>query len=209
MSSYHVIRQGEHLSKIASDNGFSDIRTIWDHPENAELKEKRQNPNVLYPGDRVFIPDMETKVESGATEQRHSYRYHGSTLMLRIVVKDIEDEPIADTDCELLVGLNSYPLTTDGDGMIEQQIPMTATGGMLSIQDMEIPLEIGHLDPIEEVTGWQARLNNLGYYTGPIGEADEEQIRLGVEEFQCDNGLTVDGVCGQNTQNKLKEVHGC
>jgi N-acetylmuramoyl-L-alanine amidase len=93
--------------------------------------------------------------------------------------------------------------------MIEQQIPMTATGGMLTIQDMEIPLEIGHLDPIEEVTGWQARLNNLGYYTGPIGEADEEQVRLGVEEFQCDNGLSVDGVCGQNTQNKLKEVHGC
>jgi len=29
-----------------------------------------------------------------------------------------------------------------------------------------------------------------------------------VEEFQCDNGLTVDGDCGPNTQAKLKEVHG-
>jgi murein L,D-transpeptidase YcbB/YkuD len=38
---------------------------------------------------------------------------------------------------------------------------------------------------------------------------DKERIRLAVEEFQCDHGLKVDGVGGPDTQNKLKEVHGC
>jgi Putative peptidoglycan binding domain/LysM domain len=209
MAKYHIVKQGEYLSKIASENGFSDYHTLWNHSENAELKQKRQNPNVLYPGDRLFIPDMETKEESGATAQRHRFRYLGSPLMLRIVVKDVEDEPITDTDCELIVGLTSYKLTTDGEGLIEQRIPISATSGKLTIQDMEIPLQIGYLDPIEEVTGWQARLNNLGYYAGPLDQVDEERIRLAVEEFQCDHGLKVDGVGGPDTQNKLKEVHGC
>jgi hypothetical protein len=34
------------------------------------------------------------------------------------------------------------------------------------------------------------------------------QFRSAVEEFQCDNQLTVDGKCGPNTQAKLKAVHG-
>jgi hypothetical protein len=30
-----------------------------------------------------------------------------------------------------------------------------------------------------------------------------------VEEFQCDNSLTVNGICGPNTQAGLKQVYGC
>lgn len=209
MPKVHVVRQGEYLSKIASENGFSSHKAIWDHPENAELKNKRGNPNVLFPGDRIFIPDKEIKEEPCAGEQRHRFRYHGEVLMLRIVVKDAEDQPIADTSCELRLGLTKYPLTTDSNGRIEQRIPMNATSGKLTIQDTEIPLEIGRLDPVEEPTGWQSRLHNLGYNAGPMGCIKEQRIRLAVEEFQCDFGLKVDGDCGPNTQAKLKEIHGC
>jgi len=209
MATFHVVRQGECLSKIAAEKGFPDYTKIWDHPENAELKEKRKNPNILYPGDRVFIPDMETKEESASTEQRHRFRYSGSPLKLRMVLKDAEDEPIANTECVLQVGLERYELMTDGNGQVEQEIPRNATQGKLTIQGMEIVLKIGHLDPIEELTGWQARLNNLGYYAGDLGTVDEDQLRSAIEEFQCDYGLQVDGDCGINTQKKLKEIYGC
>ena len=113
------------------------------------------------------------------------------------------------TECELRVGLTCYKLATDGEGRIEKRIPISATSGKLTIQGMVFPFQIGYLDPIDEVTGCQARLNNLGYYAGPLGQADDKRIRLAVEEFQCDHGLKVDGVCGPNTLSKLKEVHGC
>lgn len=209
MATFHKIKQGEYLSKVAAKYGFADYRVIWDHPDNAELKQRRQNPNVLYPGDRLFIPDKGLREESCATDQRHRFRFQGQTLMLRIVIKDAEDQPVANTQCELLVELTAYQLTTDSDGRVEQRIPVTAKSGKLTILDMKIPLQIGKLDPVEEVTGWQARLNNLGYKAGPIGSAEEEQIRSAIEEFQCDYGLEVDGDCGPNTQAKLKEVHGC
>ena len=57
MARYYTVRQGDYLSKISSENGFFDHTIIWNHPNNAELKEKRQNPSVLYPGDQLFIPD--------------------------------------------------------------------------------------------------------------------------------------------------------
>src|SRR5262249_8508870 len=81
------------------------------------------------------------------------------------------------------------------------------------LDDVVIPIKVGHLDPVEEVSGQQARLNNLGYFAGPLeGKTEEENQALflsAIEEFQCDHGLRVDGICGPQTQAKLKEVHGC
>src|SRR5260370_36720170 len=65
MTIQHTVTQGEHLSRIAKRYGFSDHRTIWDHARNAALKQEHQNPNVLFPGDQLFIPDREQKIEAG------------------------------------------------------------------------------------------------------------------------------------------------
>jgi len=213
----YKVKQGDYLSKIAKQHGLADYLTIWNHPNNAELKNKRKNPNVLYPGDVLFIPDKEEKVESGETEQRHRFKLKGEPLMLRIVFKDYNDKPIANMEVDLHVEGNVYPLTTDSKGMIEKEIPATAEKGRLVFKDPEspfdeMPLKIGHLDPIENVSGWKARLNNLGYNAGPIDDEMTEQLRSAIEEFQCDyfkDLSQVDGECGPNTQAKLKEVHGC
>ena len=200
---------------IALKYGFADYRTIWDHPENASLKQKRQNPNILFPGDRLFIPDKKEKEESGSTEQHHRFVRKAQKLMLRIVARDLSDDPIANAPCELIVDTRSFKLTTDGNGKIEQEIDKDAQRGQLTIKDPKgatdiiIEFKIGHLDPVEEVTGQQARLNNLGYNAGEVGRADPYQFRSAVEEFQCDHKLKVDGDCGPQTQAKLKEVHGC
>jgi N-acetylmuramoyl-L-alanine amidase len=81
------------------------------------------------------------------------------------------------------------------------------------INEILIPIKIGHLDPVDELSGQQARLNNLGYFAGPFEEKSEEENKTmflsAVEEFQCDHSLVVDGKCGPNTQAKLKQVHGC
>ena len=213
MANYKV-KQGDYLSKIAKQHGLADYLTIWDHPENAKLKEKRQNPNVLYPGDVIFIPEKEGKTDSGETEQKHRFKTKGKTLMLRIVFRDFNDRPVKNTECDLLIDGKVYSLTTDSDGMIKQRIPATAEVGMIIFKDPQvpfdqIPIKIGHLDPIEEITGWQARLNNLGYNAGTLDYPDEEQIRMAVGRFQADHGLEVDGICGEKTQKKLREVYGC
>jgi N-acetylmuramoyl-L-alanine amidase len=65
------------------------------------------------------------------------------------------------------------------------------------------------LDPLDEGSGWRVRLNNLGYDAGESDDADNPRLRSAIEEFQCDYDLTVDGICGPQTQAKLLERHGC
>ncbi|MCG2747202.1 MAG: peptidoglycan-binding protein [Desulfobulbaceae bacterium] len=211
----YKVKQGDHLAKIAKNFGFSDYRTIWDHPQNAELKKKRENPHVLCPGDKVFIPVKEVKEESGATEQRHRFKWHGQQLKLRLRLLDFDNQPLADTDCTLHVEGKARELTTDGDGRIEETIPATAQDAVLIFKDPLVPfdlntcIKIGHLDPVEEVSGQKERLSNLGYFYSRDDGREEERFNYAVQEFQCDHDLAIDGICTPVTQAKLKKVHGC
>ena len=214
MGSYYSVLQGDHLSKIAKDNGFTDYTILWDHPNNSDLKKLRQNPNVLLPGDDVFVPDMEQKQESGATDKKHTFTVDKKTLKLRLVLEDIYEKPIAGAQCALLVGDQTFQLTSDSNGKLEQEIPLDAQDGALTIRgdqtpfaDFPIFLKIGSLDPVDELSGQVARLTNLGYFPGD--GADDQAFESAVEEFQCDHGLKVDGDCGTNTQAKLLQIHGC
>ena len=215
MGSYYTVVQGDHLSKIAKENGFPDYHIIWDHPNNADLKKKRDNPNVLNPGDQLFIPDMEEKQESGATEKRHTFVVKREPLKLRLVLEDSEKKPIANAQYALLVEGTVTQGTTDAQGHIEQEIPQDAQEGTLVLRGegipfrgVPIPIKIGHLDPVEEVSGQVARLKNMGYCAADVAE-DDDALESAVKAFQRDHGLTVDGKCDPSTQARLKKVHGC
>ncbi|HSR13565.1 MAG TPA: peptidoglycan-binding protein [Thermodesulfobacteriota bacterium] len=213
----YTVKQGDTLPKIAAKHGFQDYQTICNHPQNSTLKKKRQNPNILYPGDKVFIPEKDGKEVSGGTDQKHTFKRKGKPLILRIKLVDMRNKPLAGADCELHIEGNVYCLTSDSQGRIEHEIPPSAEDGRLVVKNPAappegIPIRIGHLDPIEEVSGWKARLNNLGYNAGPIDDKETEPLRSAVEEFQIDHfkdPAQVDGKCGPKTQAKLKEVHGC
>src|SRR5690606_17426642 len=52
----HRVAQGECLSTIAHRFGLESWKVLWDHPENAPLRERRKSPHVLLPGDVVAVP---------------------------------------------------------------------------------------------------------------------------------------------------------
>jgi hypothetical protein len=69
MSTEYIVVSGDYLSKIAKRFGFDDWRTIYNHPDNAAFRAKRPNPNLIYPGDRLMIPDMIAAISvAGAIE---------------------------------------------------------------------------------------------------------------------------------------------
>src|SRR5262245_7349730 len=215
MAGYRTVKQGDHLSSIAKEAGFSDYRTIWNHPNNADLKGRRRNPNVLYPGDQIFVPDRETREESCATDRKHKFLVRAPTLMLRLVLEDELGQAVANTPCDLTLGSRDLRVTTDRAGRFEVPISPDVRHALLIIRDSNtphsndpIPIQIGHLDPADTTSGQIGRLNNLGYRAGALDAPDAKALKSAIEEFQCDHFLAVDGVCGPNTQAKLKEVHG-
>src|SRR4051812_33694555 len=90
----HVVEQGECLSSIAKAYGFSHWRIIYDDANNSAFRKKRPNPNLVYPGDQICIPDRVPRVEEGATECRHRFHTKLHKTQLIICLKDQEDKPI-------------------------------------------------------------------------------------------------------------------
>jgi putative peptidoglycan binding protein len=210
MPTNHTVVDGEHLSGIADRYGFRDFRTVWDDAGNAQLRDERGEAHVLHPGDVVVVPDKQQRNESRSTDDTHRFRVRSKPLMLRLALTDFHNQPIAGTACELTIQGQTLRLTSDGDGIIETPIPKNATDGVLKIPelDLELPVRIGHLDPVDEDAGWQGRLVNLGYYPGAVGDDDAQQFRHAIEEFQCDHGLKVNGELDGPTRAKLLEAHG-
>ena len=58
----------------------------------------------------------------------------------------------------------------------------------------------------EEVKQIQTKLKNWGYYTGEIDGIFGSKTLQAVKDFQANNGLTVDGIVGEQTLAALRNV---
>lgn len=201
--------QGECISSIAFRHGFFPD-TIWNHPDNAELKRLRRDPNVLLAGDVVQVPDLRPKEVDAATEECHRFRRKGVPEKLRIKIEDEAGEPIANAPYEITIDGKHRRGTTDADGWVIESIPPDAQGGTLVVgkegEEQEHELNLGHLDPIEELTGVQARLKNLGYGCAVDGQLSE-QTREAIKKFQLERSLDATGEPNDATRERLQKEH--
>ena len=94
MPGYHTVRQGECLSSIAKQYGFSDYKQIYNHGDNADFREQRPNPNIICPGDQIYIPEKETKAFDRGVDQEHQFVLRRPKVLLRLVVQDEEGNPV-------------------------------------------------------------------------------------------------------------------
>jgi hypothetical protein len=200
--------QGDCLSSIASKFGFL-WQTLWNLPENAELKRVRKDPNVLLPGDRVTIPDLRLKQEPADTDKRHCYIKLGEPAKLRM--RFLEDgEPLSGEKYTLMIDGEVRFGTLDQNGQLVESIPPRADLVRLSIDNQDpVTLKLGTVDPITEISGVQGRLNNLGYFLGNVDNIVGPKTREALRRFQQACGLPVTGKPNQATRDKLVHVHGC
>jgi N-acetylmuramoyl-L-alanine amidase len=208
MPESYKARQGDCLSNIAAERGFY-WETLWQHPDNAELKKQRGDPNILLPGDLVQVPDKQVRRESVAAEQRHRFRRRGVPASIRIVLQGKDGKPFGDMRYLLNIDGRNSEGKTGSDGVVELFVPANARAGTLRVPDLglSMPLQLGGLDPITTIAGVQKRLTNLGYACGASGTLDEP-TRGALQAFQTAQGLNATGEPDQSTQDKLKQVHG-
>jgi N-acetylmuramoyl-L-alanine amidase len=216
---YHEVRQGEWVSKISAQYGITDWQRVWNHPNNSDLRQKREEPNVICPGDLLFIPERELRVENCPTDNRHCFTLRIGKKKLKLVLVDFEHKPRTGITCTLEIDNQLWGNTeTDGQGELEFEIPERASAARLFVgEDRSESYEVGlgHLDPIDEVTGYQQRLSNLGYYSGEIDGIDGFVTKSAVRSFQDYENfmagtevLKVDGIMGPKTKARLELRHG-
>jgi len=208
----HIVRQGEHLDRLAFLRG-ADPDEVWNDPSNADIKAKRASKDVLYPGDVVHLPEGEQ--EGLALEQGTTNRYTADVpkRTLRVTVNS-QKGPYANEPYEVH-GLPSRPGaappkgTTGANGEVELSVPilLREIGVFLPNPNITYLFRIGDVDPMSEPTGAQKRLENLGYLE-PGTPHDPEAVEAALRAFQHKNGLPVTGQLDQATQNKLVEASG-
>jgi hypothetical protein len=103
----YVVKQGDSLLSIAIAAGIADWKTIYDAPNNAALRSKcergERDPNILFPGEQIFLPNRELKHQPAATDAKHTDRVpRPPKTKLRIALETPEgfmsDEPMGTGD---------------------------------------------------------------------------------------------------------------
>jgi hypothetical protein len=207
---HYEVEQGECIKSIAYDHGLF-WETLWNRSENAQLKQKREDPSVLFPGDVVFIPDRKEKSESGQTDRRHRFRRRGvpASTGLQLICNG---EPLPNKDYWLEIDGELSTGITDGEGRLVHTIPPNARRGRVTVRmgkdEAEFDIVLGEVDPRTEISGVQQRLRNLGWDNVPLdGELGPDTLDA-IREFQEDRGLEITGELDPPTLERLRKEHG-
>jgi len=241
--SRHRVQQGECIASISAEVGHLP-ETIWNYSKNSELKNLRDNPYVLFPGDHIEIPELELGSEDVATDARHRFRRKSARIEIRLrilgapvssgtepddadlhgpddidedePVEEISEEPqeprantpyVADVDGIVLEG------DTDDDGCLEISIPADSRQIHLKVGESpdveELIIDLGAIDPVDETSGVQQRLNNLGYRPGPIDGIIGSKTQAAIRKFQATEGLEENSEIDAVTRDTLVSAHGC
>jgi len=196
MPHIYITEQGETLLSIAHKYNFSSWETIWNHERNRELRGLRPNPQVLYPGDRLYIPDKPAWPVAGG--QKTSFRIKKRmTCRFAVYLKDEAGRPYAGNKYELTIGDDIVSDTTPEDGLVVHEVSPAIRQGTLKLwpneddenETITWELKIGHLDPPNKISGAQARLNNLGFDVGEVDGRMTPQTIETIKAFQRQNGI--------------------
>jgi hypothetical protein len=210
MAEEYTVEQGDCMSSIAYGKGFF-WQTLWNLSENAALKAKRKNPNVLMTGDVVHIRDLTVRKEPGATEKTHKFILNGVPEKLRIKLLDAKHKPRANLDYIIVIDGDARRGKTNIQGELKESIPPGAQEGKLILgkdQSETIKLNLGHLAPVSEIKGVKARLANLGFYKGAIDGKLDDATKQAISAFQTKQGSQETGTLDDATRQHLQQVHG-
>jgi N-acetylmuramoyl-L-alanine amidase len=204
----YVVKQGDCLSSIAHAFGFT-WQKLWNDPANADLRSLRKDPNVLYPGDVVNIPDRTEPSFSLTPNKWNRFVVSRKMATLQVRVR-INGTPISDRSYALMVDGASQVGATDGTGLVTAAVPPDAKEAVLSFKNgPTYRLHLGALDPVDTTTGVQARLAQLGFYAGAVDGLSGTYTEAALRFFQASVGLPTTGFLDDATREALREAHGC
>jgi hypothetical protein len=212
----HVIKQGECVGKIAEVYGFFP-KTIWEYGKNKELRELRHDEMyILFEKDQVVIPAKRQKTQVVATGNVFTVQRQGVPEHLRIRFLNYDEIPRVGAPYLLSVKTDKGDLVadisgeTDGGGFVDKPIPPSAVFATITLNPGEWPevheFNIGYTNPVDTVSGWQARLNNLGYECGKEDGALGPKTRAAIRAFQRDKDLEDTGDWNEPTKAALLAV---
>jgi len=138
------------------------------------------------------------------------------TKPLHVQLSDIDFKAYANLHFHLLVDGSLIEGITDGEGMVDKEVPETAKRATILLWPTDYPKGqslkwdldlVDAIPPPETVRGAKTRLKNLGYYTGPLNDDEGEDFREAILELQRDAGVSATGKLDPDTIDQLEKYH--
>lgn len=217
MTQQHTVVQGETLLRIAKQYGYQTSKALYNHPSNAEFKALRPDPNLIYPGDKITIPPKKEKFIPLRTNSINSFVVQNEKEYFRLQVIHEDGDDITGKRIVITIGSQTIDTVLPSNGLIEVELnendSLTGQVDLYLKEDQSSPSEsftaqVGHLDPIDTLSGVQARCNLLGFDCGTVDGINGSKTKAGVRDFQYEHDLEVDGIAGAKTKAKLQQVFG-
>lgn len=214
-SHYHTVAQHETARSIGATYGVSP-EALWSHERNSALRSRRE-PNVLFPGDRIWIPEPSSPlIEYGRDpvpcRTGRSHVFCAAQLHEISVRFQTSDETVkADWNYRLEFRDESLRGTLDAEGQLAMRLPMSVQRVQVYLwppsgeeeRASRVTLLVAALDPVTESSGLQQRLANLGF---PSSSADS--LRSALLRFQACEGISPTGELDDPTRSALLGKHG-
>jgi len=208
----HHVLLGDTLDGIAAAYGLLPD-TIWLHDLNKELRSKRGDDRVLNPSDIVKIPPLRVTMVPVEAERRYVCRRRGVPSIFSVRFLHPSGAPRADLPYLLQIVSAGEPISdcsgsTDAEGFIRAPVPPNAIGGTVTLHGDQFPetysFRLGYINPLSEISGVQARLNNIGYQCGREDGVMDEATIGALRAFQVEHGLEPTGTINHNTLAGLR-----
>ena len=216
MTIQHKVNPGESAEFVAWAHGHEDFKTVWNHDDNSKLRERRPDPNILMPGDKLAMPEAKPRVYTLATGQRHRIVVKIPRKELRLRVLAHKDEPLANAKYRLVLDGVPKPRegTTDGDGMLKEKVRVDVPGALLEIDGRRFRLRLNYINPFpvepnDPASGVSSRLANLGYEAGGASKPGSPALSSALALYQADAGIEVTGELDSATKDQLAKDFGC
>ena len=208
----YTVKPGDTLLGLAAANGLKSHQEILDAPENSSLTV--EDPGVLLAGMSLFIPSRELRQEPSAVDAKHTFKVARPKAWIRVAVKDAAGVALEGKKYQLTIDGKQTNGTVPAGGIIEQAVAVDAKDGRLTVwlsdreSDTEIwNLRLGYMDPLDAVSGVQARLNNLGFDCGdPDGVLDDD-TKAAIKAFQARVGIEQTGAIDDALKQKLASYY--
>ena len=215
MGKTHKVERGQTIIDIAANYGFRNWEPVWQDSANDKLRGKRNSPFLLAEGDELTIPDKNPKEFSCQTNLRHSFRVRTLKELFRTRLLDVAGQPLGGRKYEFTAGSKTTAGTSDGDGLLMEEVPVTANKATLKVwlvpgddsSAISWDVKFGYLEPIDTVHGIKARLNNLGYDCDTDKNEIDDKTKAALKHFQTDQGLPVTGEADDATKEALRNMH--
>jgi hypothetical protein len=211
----YVVKQGDYLAKLAFLHGF-DAEAVWNDAKNEDLRTRRRDPDVLFPGDIIYIPVRTPSTQDVTARSSNDYEAEIPMTEVSLVFEGSDGKAIASEPCEVrgLVGASDAPpqkMATDGSGTLKLEVPVTTRELEVAFpaHNVIFHVGIGDLDPDDELPGVRKRLRNLGFLSLDPNYADDDDMLPGaLSAFQGQHGLPQTGQLDEATRKLLLDKHG-